>query len=164
MELGPRDERRHALEEFQRSHDEMSGAIAVRGSELEDHLTGRGAVQVFLPQGRTRDVAAQPFELLALRGPQRVSAKPEGWNLQFPPSVSSSSWHPHGSTPCCASGNPQYIEVGIFFAYVNNKINVHGQRVDNIRFYEVGKHGGVMLYLCVKRAARKGIFPYRIRP
>jgi hypothetical protein len=47
----------------------MGGAIAIRGFELEDHLAGRGAVQAFLPQGRTRDVAAQPFELLSLLGP-----------------------------------------------------------------------------------------------
>jgi len=51
MEPGPRDERRHALEEFQRSHDEMSGAIAVRGFELEDNLASRGTAQPFVAQG-----------------------------------------------------------------------------------------------------------------
>ncbi len=47
----------------------MGGAIAIRGIELEAHLAGRGAVQAIVPQGRTRDVAAQPFELLSLLGP-----------------------------------------------------------------------------------------------
>ena len=41
MEPGPRDEGGQALQEFQRGHDEMGGAIAVRGFELEDGLTGR---------------------------------------------------------------------------------------------------------------------------
>ncbi len=68
MEPGPRDKGRQALEEFQRAHHEMGGAIAVRGFELEDDLAGRGTAQAFVAQGRARDVATQPFEFLALLG------------------------------------------------------------------------------------------------
>ncbi len=47
----------------------MGGPIPVRGFELEDHLAGLGTAQAFVAQGGARDVAAQPFELLALLGP-----------------------------------------------------------------------------------------------
>ena len=69
MKPGTRDERREALEEFQRRHDEMGGAIAIRGFELEDDLAGPGAAEPFVAQGRTCDVAAQAFEFLPLLGP-----------------------------------------------------------------------------------------------
>ena len=68
MEPQPRNEGGQALEEFQRGHDEMGGAIAIRGFELKDDLAGRGAAQAFVAQGRARDVAAQAFELLPLVG------------------------------------------------------------------------------------------------
>ncbi len=48
MEPGTWDERRQALEEFQRGHDEMGGAIAIRGFELEDNLAGPGAAEPFV--------------------------------------------------------------------------------------------------------------------
>ncbi len=69
-EMQPRtgNERGQALQEFQRGHHEVGGAIAIRGFELEDDLAGWGAAQSFVAQGGTRDVAAQPFELLALLG------------------------------------------------------------------------------------------------
>jgi len=47
MEPGPWDECGQALQEFQRAHHEMGGAIAVRRFELEDDLAGRGAAQPF---------------------------------------------------------------------------------------------------------------------
>ena len=70
-----------ALEEFQRAHHEMGGAIAIRGFELEDDLTGRGTAQAFVAEGWTRDVAAQPFEFLPLMGAAAgvgMQAKPLG--------------------------------------------------------------------------------------
>jgi len=81
MEPGTRDEGREALEEFQRGHDEMGGAIAVRGFQLQHDLTGPGAAEPFVAEGGARDVAAQPFELLALLGPTAgvgMQAKPLG--------------------------------------------------------------------------------------
>lgn len=59
------------MQEFQRGHDEMGGPIPVRGFELEDDLAGRRAVHPFMAQGRTRDVAAQPFEGVPLLGAAR---------------------------------------------------------------------------------------------
>ena len=68
MELGTWDERRQAFKEFQWGHDEMGGPIPVRGFELEDDLARRRAAHPFMAQGRTRDVAAQPFEGVPLLG------------------------------------------------------------------------------------------------
>jgi len=42
MEPRLRNEGGQALEEFQRGHHQMGGAIAVRGFQLEHNLTGRG--------------------------------------------------------------------------------------------------------------------------
>ncbi len=81
MEVGARDQGGQALQEFQRGHDEMGGAIAIRRFELEDNLTGRGAAQAFVAQGRARDVTAQPFEGVPLmRAAVRIGmqAKPLG--------------------------------------------------------------------------------------
>ena len=85
MESGTRDERREALEEFQRGHDEMGGAIAVRGFELQHDLTSRGAAEPFVAESGTCDVAAQPFEFLSLLGfTTRVSmqTKPLGTDTE----------------------------------------------------------------------------------
>ncbi len=41
MPLQTRHKGRQALEEFQRAHDEMGGAIAIRGFELEDDPLAR---------------------------------------------------------------------------------------------------------------------------
>jgi len=71
MESGTWDEGGQALQEFQEGHHEVGGPIAVRGFELEDNLAGWGAAQAFVAQGRTRDVATQSFEFLALRGSTR---------------------------------------------------------------------------------------------
>jgi len=48
MEPGTQDEGREALEEFQRGHDEMGGAIAIRGFELKHDLTSPGAAEPFV--------------------------------------------------------------------------------------------------------------------
>ena len=44
----------------------MSGAIAVRGFQLQHDLAGPGAAEPFVAEGGTGDVAAQPFKFLAL--------------------------------------------------------------------------------------------------
>ncbi len=67
-EPGTWDECGQALQEFQRGHHQMGGAIAVRGFELEENPAGWGAAQAFVAQGRARDVATQPFEFLPLMG------------------------------------------------------------------------------------------------
>ena len=68
MEPGTRDEGSQALQEFQRAHHEMGGAIAVRGFELKDDLAGRGAAHPFVSEGGARDIATQVFECVALMG------------------------------------------------------------------------------------------------
>ena len=68
MKPRTRNECRYALEEFQRAHREMGGAIAVRGFELQDHLAGRSAAHPFVAQGRVRDVATEAFEGVPLMG------------------------------------------------------------------------------------------------
>ena len=71
MELGTWDEGGQALQEFQRGHHEVGGAIAVRGFELEDDLAGWCTAQAFVAQGRARDVATELFEFLPLMGSTR---------------------------------------------------------------------------------------------
>ena len=71
MEPRTWDEGGQTLQEFQRAHHQMGGAIAVRGFELEDDLAGRGAAQAFMAQGRTGDVATELFEFLSLMGSTR---------------------------------------------------------------------------------------------
>jgi len=81
MEPGTWNEGGQALEEFQRGHDEMGGAIAIRGFELKDHLAGRCAAQACVAQGRTCDVATELFEFLPLLGATpclRMQTKPLG--------------------------------------------------------------------------------------
>ena len=59
----------------------MSGAIAIRGFELEDDLAGPGAAEPFVAEGRTRDVATEAFEFLPLLGTTAgvgMQAKPLG--------------------------------------------------------------------------------------
>ncbi len=68
MEPGTRDEGGEALQEFQRGHHEVGGAIAVWGFELEDDLAGWGTAQAFVAQGRAPDVATELFEFLSLLG------------------------------------------------------------------------------------------------
>ena len=82
-EMEPRtwDERGQALQEFQRAHHQMGGAIAGRGFELQHDLAGWGAAQAFVPQGRARNVAAQTFEGVPLLGATArigMQAKPLG--------------------------------------------------------------------------------------
>lgn len=57
MEPRTRNECRQALQKFQWAHHQMSGAIAVRGFQLQHDLAGPGAAEPFVAQGRARDVA-----------------------------------------------------------------------------------------------------------
>ena len=65
MEAGTRDQGGQALEEFERCHDDMRGAIAVGGFELQDDVAFLSASQPFVAQGGTGDVTRETFE----RGP-----------------------------------------------------------------------------------------------
>ncbi len=62
MEPGTRDQGSQALQEFQRCHDDMRGAITVGGFELQHDLALGCASQPFVAQGGTGDVAAEAFE------------------------------------------------------------------------------------------------------
>jgi hypothetical protein len=68
MEAGTRNQGGQALEEFQGRHDDMRGAIAVRGFEFEHDLPFWCASQPFVAQGGTGDVATEAFEGGALMG------------------------------------------------------------------------------------------------
>ena len=57
-----RDQRGQALEEFERCHDDMRGAIAVGGFEFQDGVAFPSASQPFVAQGGTGDVSAEAFE------------------------------------------------------------------------------------------------------
>ncbi len=81
MQPGTGNEGRQALEEFQRGHHQMGGAIAVRGFELEDDLAVRSPAQAFVAESGTSDVATEPFEFLPLLGAAigiSMQAKPLG--------------------------------------------------------------------------------------
>ena len=68
MEAGSRDQGGQALQEFQGRHDDMRGAIAVRGFEFQYDLSFWCASQPFVAQGGTSDVATEAFEGRALMG------------------------------------------------------------------------------------------------
>ena len=68
MKPGTWDEGGQALQEFQRGHHKMGGAIAVRGFQLQHDLTGPGEAEPFVAEGRTHDVATEAFEFLSLMG------------------------------------------------------------------------------------------------
>ena len=59
MESGSRNKGRQALQEFQGSHHDMGGSIAVRRFQLKHHLPGRCAAQSFVPHF---DASAQDIE------------------------------------------------------------------------------------------------------
>ena len=51
MEAGTRDQGGQALEEFERCHDDMRGAIAVGGFEFQDDVAFLSASQPFVGEG-----------------------------------------------------------------------------------------------------------------
>ncbi len=66
MQLGTGDERGQALQELERRHHDMGGAIVVGAFELYHDLTGPVACQPFIGDGRAADVPTKVFELMTL--------------------------------------------------------------------------------------------------
>ena len=62
MEPGTRDQGSQALEEFERCHDDMRGAIAVGDFEFHDDVAFLSASQPFVAQGGTGDVTTEAFK------------------------------------------------------------------------------------------------------
>ena len=62
MEAGTRDQGGQALEEFERCHDDMRGAIAVGGFELQDAVAFLSASQPFVAKGGTGDATPEAFK------------------------------------------------------------------------------------------------------
>ncbi len=50
------------MEEFERCHDDMRGAIAVGGFELQDDVACLSASQPFVAKGGTGDVTTEAFK------------------------------------------------------------------------------------------------------
>ena len=65
---GARHQRGQALQELQRRHDDVGGAVAVGAFELQHDLAGAVALEPLVGNGGAGDVTAQAFELLALMG------------------------------------------------------------------------------------------------
>ena len=57
-----------ALHKFQRRHPDVRGAVAPRAFELQHDIPRSIALHPFVSDRGARDVAAQPFEFLALMG------------------------------------------------------------------------------------------------
>ncbi len=68
MQPGARHQCGQALQELQRRHDDVGGAVAVGAFELQHHLAGAIAFEPLVGNGGAGDGAAQAFELLALMG------------------------------------------------------------------------------------------------
>ena len=71
-------ERGEALQEFQRRHHDMGGAVLIGALQLQHRLASTVALEPFVGNGRAGDIAAQLFECLALIGAathRRVQAK-----------------------------------------------------------------------------------------
>ena len=63
MKPGTRNEGSQALEKFEGGHDDMGGAVSVRGFEFEDDIAFWSAGQAFVAEGGTGDVAAEAFDI-----------------------------------------------------------------------------------------------------
>ena len=68
MQARTRHQRGQALYEFQRRHLDVRGAVAPGAFELLHDITSAIALEPFIGNRGARDVAAQPFEFLALMG------------------------------------------------------------------------------------------------
>src|SRR3954452_2087428 len=68
MQPGTRDQCGQALQELQRRHHDMGGAVAPGALELQHDLASAVALEPLVGNRRAGDVAAQAFELLALMG------------------------------------------------------------------------------------------------
>ena len=73
MQAWSRHQRGQALHEFQRRHLDMRGVVTPGAFELQHDITCAIALEPFVGNRGTRDVAAQPFEFLAL---MRATAHP----------------------------------------------------------------------------------------
>ena len=65
MQARTRHQRGQALHAFQRRHFDVRGAVAPGALGLQHDIAGARAREPFVSDRRTRDVATQPFELLA---------------------------------------------------------------------------------------------------
>ena len=61
-------ERRQALHELQRLHDDMSGAVFVRTLQLQHDLAGAITFEPFIGDGRPSDIAAELLQFQTLIG------------------------------------------------------------------------------------------------
>ena len=68
MQPGTRHQCGQTLQEFQRRHNDVGGAVPVGAFELQHDLAGAIALEPLVGDGGAGDVAAQAFELLALMG------------------------------------------------------------------------------------------------
>jgi hypothetical protein len=68
METRAGHQGRQALHEFQRLHDDMSGAVFVRTLQLQHDLAGAITFEPFVGDGRPGDVAAELLQFFALIG------------------------------------------------------------------------------------------------
>ena len=78
MQARTGNERGEALQELQRRHHDMGGAVLIGALQLQHHLPVAVAFEPFVGNRRAGDVAAQVFERLALIGAathRRVQAK-----------------------------------------------------------------------------------------
>src|SRR5919106_999065 len=78
MEPRARHQRRQALHELQRLHDDMGGAVFVRTLQLQHNLAGAIALEPLVGDGRPGDVAAELLQFFTLIGAparRRMEAK-----------------------------------------------------------------------------------------
>ena len=68
MQARARHEGGEPLHEFQRRHDEVARAVAIRGLRLEHHLPGAVHAEPLVGGGRAGDVAAPLLKVAALIG------------------------------------------------------------------------------------------------
>ena len=73
VQVWARHQRGQALHEFERRHLDVRGALAPRALELQHDITSAIALEPFVGDRGTRDVAAQAFEFLTL---MRATAHP----------------------------------------------------------------------------------------
>src|SRR5215510_14157231 len=86
METRARYQSRQALDELQRLHDDMGGAVFVRTLQLQYDLAGAIALEPFVGDGGPGDVAAELLQFCTLIGApahRRVQAKAVRVDMQL---------------------------------------------------------------------------------
>ena len=81
MQARSRHQSGQALHEFQRRHPDVRGAVAPGAFQLQHDITSAIALHPFVGDRGARDVAAQPFEFLALMRAPACRLKPHQNNL-----------------------------------------------------------------------------------